>query len=134
MVAVVDLVELGAGIENSCRNGHLLEKRDAQNLQESVEADVEGKPLPDDGHEDVDREGDLDLGLHSVLTGAIERLDPKMLFDPLGEEFDLPARLVEVRGAHHAWPSPRCDPRASRWRNRRDATCGIEAESRASYA
>jgi hypothetical protein len=45
LVTVIDLVELGADVENSNGNGRFLEKRDAQNLQELVEAVVEGETL-----------------------------------------------------------------------------------------
>ena len=36
-----------------------------------------------------------DLRLHRVLRRAVELLDPKMLLDPLEEEFHLPAAFVE---------------------------------------
>jgi hypothetical protein len=36
LVAVVDLVELGADVKNSNRNGRFLENGDAQNLQKFV--------------------------------------------------------------------------------------------------
>ena len=45
--------------------------------------------------EDVDRDGNPDLRLHRVLRRAVELLDPKMLLDPLEEEFHLPAAFVE---------------------------------------
>ena len=52
--------------------------------------------LLDDGDEDVDRDGNPDLRLHRVLRRAVELLDPKMLLDPLEEEFrHLPAAFVE---------------------------------------
>jgi hypothetical protein len=52
LVTVIDVVELGTDIEKSPRNGGFLEKRDAQNLQEFVEADVEGETLLHDGDEE----------------------------------------------------------------------------------
>src|SRR5258708_33709960 len=51
--------------------------------------------LFDDGDEHVDRDGDPDLGLHSVLGGAEETLDTEMLLDPFEKQFDLPTALVE---------------------------------------
>jgi len=39
------------------------------------------------------------LGLHGVLAGAIEGLDPAVLLDPFEEQLDLPAGLVGLR--HH---------------------------------
>ena len=56
---------------------------------------VQGEPLFDDGHEDVDAHSDPDLGLDSVLGGAVEGLDAKVLLDPFEEQFDLPAGLVQ---------------------------------------
>ena len=51
--------------------------------------------LLDDGDEDVDRDGNPDLRLHRVLRRAVELLDPKMLLDPLEEEFHLGDPLRE---------------------------------------
>ena len=60
-----------------------------------VERGVQVEALLDDGDEDVDRDGNPDLRLHRVLRRAVELLDPKMLLDPLEEEFHLPAAFVE---------------------------------------
>lgn len=35
------------------------------------------------------------MSLYGVLAGAVERLDPQVLFDPLEKHFDLPPRLVQ---------------------------------------
>ena len=48
----------------------------------------------EDGHEEVNRDGDPDLALDGVLAGSEKRLD--LLLDPLEEEFDLPARFVKL--------------------------------------
>ena len=64
--------------------GGLLEKGDAQNLQEFLEADVEAQAPPHDGDEQIDRENNRNLRLHGVLAGAIERFEPAqpdVLFD-----------------------------------------------------
>src|SRR4030066_181854 len=76
-------------------NRLFLEYGDAQILENGVEAQVQVQTLPDDGHQDVGRDGDPHLRLHSVLRGSEERLDPKMLLDPSEEELDLPALLVQ---------------------------------------
>ena len=62
----------------------IFSKRDAQNLQKFVEADVEGKTLLDDGQQDIDRQRDPNLGLHPF---SVVRFDPQMLFDPPKKEF-----------------------------------------------
>ena len=61
-----------------------------------VEAGVEGEPLPDDGHQDIDRDGDPDLRLHSGLSGAVKGFNAQVLLDPFEEQFHLPALLVDL--------------------------------------
>src|SRR5712691_6500903 len=74
---------------------HFLEGGYREDLQQSVERGVQVETLLDDGNEDIDRDGDADLRLHRVLRRAVEALDAKMLLDPLEEQLDLPAALVE---------------------------------------
>ena len=73
-----------------------LERGHAQNLQKSVEREFQRQPLLDDGDERVNCDRHPDLRPHSVLRCPIERLDPQVLFDPTEEQFDLPAKLVEL--------------------------------------
>jgi len=54
------------------------------------------KTLFHDSHEYVDGYGDPDLGLHGILGGAIERLDPEVLLDPFEEQLDLPPAFVQL--------------------------------------
>ncbi len=49
------------------------------------------------GPEQVGAERDPDLCLHRALAGAAEGLEPEVLLDPLEEQLDLPARLVDLR-------------------------------------
>src|SRR3990170_2990772 len=83
------------GVRKYLDNGLFLEYGDAQNLENCVEAQIQIQPLPDDGYQDVARDGDPHLRLHGVLRGSDERLDPKMLLDPPEEELYLPALLVK---------------------------------------
>src|SRR5258706_13936050 len=53
------------------------------------------KPFFDDGHQDVDRDGDPDLSLDRILGRTEEGLDSEVLLDPLEEKFHLPAAFVE---------------------------------------
>ena len=53
------------------------------------------KLLLDDCDEHVGGHGAPDLRLHSVLAVAQEVLDAQVLLDPLEEQLDLPATLVE---------------------------------------
>src|SRR5690606_29652837 len=50
----------------------------------------------DDRDEHVGADRDPDLSLHGVLGGAVERFDPKVLFDPLEEDLYLPAAPVQL--------------------------------------
>jgi len=49
-----------------------------------------------EGQQNVHADGNPDLGLHRIFGGAIEGLDSKVLFDPLEEQLDLPATLVDL--------------------------------------
>ena len=60
------------------------------------------KLLFDDGDQHVGHYSAPDLGLHRVLAGAQKALDAQVLFDPLEEQFDLPATLVE-RADRERW-------------------------------
>ena len=51
--------------------------------------------LIETGHQKVNAECDPDLGAHGVFSCSKERFDAQVLFDPLEEEFDLPAALVD---------------------------------------
>ena len=49
-----------------------------------------------DGHKNVNRDGDPDLGLDGILGGTIKGLDPEMLFDPLEKQLHLPAAAIKI--------------------------------------
>ena len=53
------------------------------------------KLLFNDGNQHVGADGRPDLSLHGVLACAEKVLDAQVLFDPLEEEFDLPAVFVQ---------------------------------------
>lgn len=55
------------------------------------------KSLFENRHQQVDRNRNCDLGADGILAGAVESFDPQMLFDPFEEQFDLPARAVDLR-------------------------------------
>ena len=52
--------------------------------------------LFDDSDEDINADGDPDLGFDGVLIGAEKCLDAQVLFDPFEEQLDLPAAFVEL--------------------------------------
>src|SRR5438045_2364470 len=55
---------------------NFLEECDREDLEQCVERSVETEALLDDGDEDVDRDGDPDLGLHGIFGCPEEPFDP----------------------------------------------------------
>src|SRR6516162_6642156 len=55
------------------------------------------KPLFENRHQQVNRNGNGNLGAHGIFAGTVESFDPQMLFDPFEEQLDLPARAVDLR-------------------------------------
>jgi hypothetical protein len=49
-----------------------------------------------DGNKQVGADGDPDLSFYRVGAGPIKCLDTQVLPDPFEEQFDLPAKSVEV--------------------------------------
>lgn len=47
-------------------------------------------------HQQVNRDGNPDLGAHGVFGSAIEGLDAQMLFEPFKEQLDLPPTMIEL--------------------------------------
>lgn len=72
-----------------------LERGHAQNLQKIIERKLHGQVLLDNRHERVNRDGHPYLRPHGILRRSVKRLDPKIIFNPAEEQFDLPAELVE---------------------------------------
>ena len=50
-----------------------------------------------DGNQDINADGNPDLGLHCILGVAVEAFDVEVLFDPFEEEFDTPTGTIELR-------------------------------------
>ena len=86
---------LGVFLREGLKKRRFFKKRHAENLQDFVQAAVEFEFLLDDGHQDVDADGDPNLRLHGVLGGAIEGFDAQVLLDPFEEKLHLPATFVE---------------------------------------
>jgi hypothetical protein len=72
-----------------------LECHHAQNLQKSVERDLQIQSLLYNHDEDVNRDGHPNLCPSGILRGPIKRLDPQVLFDPAEEKFYVLAKFVE---------------------------------------
>ena len=64
-------------------------------MQQSVERGRQFELFLDDGNQQVDRDGDPDLGFDGVLAGSEEDLDAQVLLDPFEEQFHLPLALIE---------------------------------------
>lgn len=69
----------------------------ADHLQDTAHALLDAQGLIENGDHEVNADRDPDLRLHGVFAQPEERLHSKVLLDPFEEEFDLPARLVDLR-------------------------------------
>ena len=61
-----------------------------------MEASIQVESFFDDGHQDIDRDCNPDLGFDRVFGGAIECVDAQMLFDPTEEELHLPTAAIQI--------------------------------------
>jgi hypothetical protein len=75
--------------------GHFLGQADRQDQQQRLHLGRQIELFSDDRDLHVDAARDPDLRLHGVIRGAVKLFDAQMQFDPLGEELDLPATIVE---------------------------------------
>src|SRR5690606_2896647 len=69
----------------------------AYHLQDSGHALLDSQRLVENGDQQVRGHGYPDLRLHRVLAEAVEGLYRQVLLDPLEEQLDLPASLVDLR-------------------------------------
>lgn len=83
-------------LRKSPKNRGFLEKTDAENLQNFAETPLDFQFLPDNRGQDIYAYGDPYFRLDRIDRGAVEGLDPQILFDPLEEQFHLPATLVQL--------------------------------------
>ena len=54
------------------------------------------QPVFQNGNEQINGDGDPDLGAHGVRACAVKGFDAQMLFDPFEEQFDLPAARIKL--------------------------------------
>ena|SRR5216683_2197013 len=78
------------------KNRRFLEKAQAQNLQNVVQAPVELEFLFDDGDQDVSADGNPDLSFHGVVGGPIKCLDTQMLLGNRSPVFSVRAYMSRV--------------------------------------
>ena len=69
----------------------------ADDLQDSAHALLDAQGLIENGDHQVNADRDPNLRLDGVFGQTEEGLHAKVLLDPFEEEFDLPARLVDLR-------------------------------------
>jgi hypothetical protein len=74
---------------------HFLKKANADFLEDFVERFLNAQLLFLDGDDQIRGYRNPDLGANRILTGAVKRFDPQMLFNPLEKEFDLPAVFIQ---------------------------------------
>lgn len=84
-------------------DGFAVHEVTSEKAGDSVQADVRREcGLLSDSDQQVGDQGGDDLQLDGVFRGSQELLDPEVLLDPLEEQFDLPAGLVEI-GDFDGW-------------------------------
>ena len=83
-------------LRKGLKNRGFLEKADAENLQNFAKSSLDSQFLSDNRYEHIDAYRGPDLDLYGVDRVAVEGLDSQILFDPLEEQFDLPATLVQL--------------------------------------
>jgi len=88
-----------------------LKRMNTKKLQSSVQGPGQVHLLMNDGHHEINADGDPDLSLHRVGAGSIVVFDPQMPFDPAEEQLDPPVNgcdgqpgNVEVVGQEHQLP------------------------------
>ena len=74
---------------------HLLEKHNAENLQDFGQTHFQFEFFLDNRHQHVHADCDPYLSFDRVDAGAKKRLDAKVLLDPFEEKFYLPAAFVK---------------------------------------
>lgn len=83
------------GVSNQLTQWSFLEDRDAKNLQERKERNLQIQPFLIDRGKNIDRDCRTNLSFYSVLRGSEKRLDSKILLDPSKEQLVLPAELMK---------------------------------------
>ncbi len=73
-----------------------LEKHNAENLQDFAQTQRDFQFLLDDCHQNVNADGNPDLGLHCILGVAKKCFDSQVFFDPFEKDFYSPAALVKL--------------------------------------
>jgi hypothetical protein len=91
----MDQIEIVLRLLKEAQKRRFLEKRETQDLKQSVEIVLETQALFDDGDQHINRDCDPNLGLDAVVGSAEEVLDSEMLLDPFEKEFDLLAITIE---------------------------------------
>src|SRR5450755_38965 len=76
---------LGFFLRKGLKKRRFLKQREAENLQNVVQAPLQLEFFLDDGYQDIDAYGNPDLRLHRVLGRSIKGLDPQVLLDPFEE-------------------------------------------------
>ena len=76
-------------------NRNFLEKYNAENLQDFAQTQLDFQFLLDNRYQNVNADGNPDLGLYCILGRAKKCFDMKVLFDPFEKDFYPPAVLVK---------------------------------------
>ena len=75
----------------------MLKRVNAQNLHNLRQTQFQSQLFADDGHQHVNADGNPDLRVDGIVSGAEKVFDAQVLLNPLKEQFYAPAALVELR-------------------------------------
>ena len=81
---------------------HLLEKYNAENLQDFAQTHLDFQFLLDNCHKNINAYGYPDLSFHGIDTGAEKCFDSQLLLDPFEKYFYSPAALVKLSN-YQSW-------------------------------
>ena len=77
-------------------NKNLLEKHNAENLQDFAQTQLDFEFFLDNRHQNVNADGYPNLSLDGVYARAEKGFDSKVLLDPFEKDFYAPAAFVQL--------------------------------------
>ena len=93
---LVGFVRVEGAIGKKLGQRDRLEDRDADDLEDLVQTLGQAEILFSDGNQEVGADRCPDLQTYRILTSAQKGSQAQMLFDPLKEQFHLPASAIEL--------------------------------------
>src|SRR5258706_7509674 len=96
IIVMITCIKVERMFGKQLRQRNLLERRDADDLEDFVQAWLEFQSFLQYSYEQVGTHRRPDLDTHCVLRVANKAVNTEVLFDPSEEQFDLPACPVQL--------------------------------------